>query len=149
MSIYTTIRHQVYQNIKHTMHCNDLDEVQIFLLTKFHEHKTSYTRGETEEMKIALCAFLHLELKLIMRVKHFLKYQVHTLTTPENDALAATIREEFPIQTFNALLMEFFDATMASSEGNVTQVTELTRDMFKQIKKWLWIIRPNVASYSK
>ena len=60
----------------------------------------------------------------------------------EKEALTASIRGEFPIHNFNEILMEYFDAAMASSEGNVMSATEFTMDNFKRTEKMLCLIRP-------
>ena len=108
----------------------------------YHFFKKNPHPDATEEMHIAYCAFLHLELKLFLKIKYFFCVQVHNLDTPGKEALTASIRGEFPIHKFNEILMEYFDAAMASSEGNVMSATEFTMDLFKRTEKWLCLIRP-------
>jgi hypothetical protein len=118
-----------------------VEERGTILLNQYRWHRINRSPGETEEMQRTLCAALHLELRLFMRIKYFLGVEVDGMDNSECNARAAIIREEFPIETFNEIIMEYFDAIMAASEGNVMRATELTRDMFRQVKTWLRMIK--------
>ena len=93
-------------------------------------------------MYTAMCAFLHLELKLFIKLKNFYTTQVGVLPTEQLNAIAQAIRDEFPIAKFNEILMQFFDACMASSEGNVMKATKETKAKFEYIQKMLFTIGP-------
>ena len=93
-------------------------------------------------MYTAMCVFLHLELKLFIKIKNFYTTQLGALPNEQLNAIAQAIRKEFPIAKFNEILMQFFDACMASSEGNVKKATEETKAKFEYIQKILLTIRP-------
>jgi len=99
-----------------------------------------------EEMHIALSTFLHLQTKLLFKIRYFFRVQVHNLDNPEKEAFMASIRGEFPSHKFNEILMEYFDATMAISEGNVMYATEITRELFEQNERILGLMRPGQYS---
>ena len=122
------------------------DDTTKCFIDHYHWYKNNPLPNATEEMHIAYCTFLHLELKLFLKIKYFFRVQVHNLDTPEKEALMASIRGEFPIHKFNEILMEYFDAAMASSEGNVMYATEFTRELFEQNERLLGLIRPGQYS---
>ena len=93
-------------------------------------------------MYTAMCAFLLLELKLFIKLKNFYTTQVGVLPTEQLNVITRAIRNESPISKFNEILMEFFDACMASSEGDVEKATKVTKVKFESIQKMLWTIRP-------
>jgi hypothetical protein len=118
-----------------------IDQEANRMMNRYRWHMTNRVRGETEEMQRTLCAFLHLELSLFMRIKYFVSVTIKGLNNSECNARAAIIRGEFPMETFNELLLEYFDAIMAASEGHVMRATELTRGMFQQVQIWLRMLQ--------
>ena len=117
------------------------DKTKCFI-DHYHFLKNNPDPDGTEEMHIAYCTFLHLQTKLLFKIKYFFRVQVHNLDKPEKEAFMASIRGEFPSHKFNEILMEYFDAAMASSEGNVMSATEFTMRMFKRTERFLSLIRP-------
>ena len=110
-----------------------------------HDYRTHLLVGDpdaTKDMYTAMCAFLHIELKLFIKLKNFFTTQLWVLKTEQLSAIAQAIRDEFPIHKFNEILMEYFDACMAASEGNVAKATELTKNRFEMIQEMLRVIRP-------
>ena len=108
------------------------------LLLNYRSYRNHGAPNTTQDMYNAICTFLHLELKLFIKVKHFHTIQVDVLPQKQLSANARAIRDEFPISKFNEVLMEFFDACMASSEGNVQKATQVTKAKFASIKQWLY-----------
>jgi hypothetical protein len=89
----------------------------------------------TSDMHRIWCCILRLELELFLKLKHFFDNQLHN-TEAACATLAKDIRDAYPINMFNELLQEYFEAAMSSSEGNVMPATELTTDKFKGFKQY-------------
>ena len=123
-------------NLGHTQHDLKLNE----LLLNYRMFCNHGAPGTTLDMYIALCTFLHLELQLFIKVKHFYDSQVDVLPQEQLSANARAIRDEFPVSKFNEILMEYFDACMASNEGNVQSATRFTKAKFANIKTWLYFV---------
>ena len=102
------------------------------------------TSHSTKDMYTAMCAFLLLELKLFCKLKKFYTTQVGALPHEQLNAILQAIRNEFPISKFNEVLMEYFDACMASSEGKISKATKETMNKFEYIKELLFAIRHNL-----
>ena len=49
-------------------------------------------------------------------------------------SLAVDLREGCPLAMFNESLMEFFDACMANSEGQVKELTNFTKRKYSDIE---------------
>ena len=96
----------------------------------------------TQDMYRAMCTFWHLELQLLFKVKQFFEYELPSdKSKGELNVITQDILDEYPLDTFNMILMKYFDAAMASSEGNVESATILTKSHYKQIEDWHRIMR--------
>ena len=104
----------------------------------------------TQDMYKAICTFLHLELQLIVKVRHFYGNEFPSdISLGELYVIAQVILDEYPLDMFNVILMKYFDASMAYSEGNVESATILTKRHSKHIEDWHRIMRvfnPNTAA---
>ena len=92
-------------------------------------------RSETEpDMHRTLCGFLRLELEF------FLKFKKYIEAIPEDNERsndpAEDLLEGYPLALFNESLMEFFDACMAYSEGQVREVTIFTKRKYDEAHGW-------------
>ena len=56
---------------------------------------------------------------------------------------ADDIREEYPLAMFNESLMEYFDASMAFSEGEVYDATVFTKDKYSHLEAWHSMLSKN------
>ena len=87
----------------------------------YRDPKTGLSTGVTVEMSSAMCSFLLLELQLFGKINPFYIKQVQKLPPHKLNDIAKGIRDEFPMDKFNALLQDLFDACMAQSEENCKQ----------------------------
>ena len=113
----------------------------------YKDPKTGLSTGMTVEMNAAMCNFLLLELQMFDKIKHFYMNQVQKLPPHKLNAIAKGIRDEFPMDKFNALLQELFDACMAQSEGNCEHATELTKNKFEDIETWHGLVNEENLPY--
>ena len=77
-----------------------------------------------------------------MKVKQFFDFVFPSdKSLGELNVIAQDILDEYPISAFNAILMEYFDAALTCSEGNVESATLLTKHQYAQIEEWHRILR--------
>ena len=69
---------------------------------------------------------MRLELQLFIKLVQLFNSQLPIFIT-ECAVLAKYILEEFPVDMFNEILVEYFDACMYFSEGNVEVATKVTK----------------------
>ena len=87
------------------------------------------------EMHRTLCSFMRLELEFFLKFKNFYDRQ-RGCNASERSAIAQALKDEYPLAMFNEVLMEFFDAYMARSEGFVKNATDMTKGKYEQILRW-------------
>ena len=96
----------------------------------------------TQDMYKAMCTFLHLELQLLFKVKQLFECELQSdKSQGELNVIAQDKLDEHPLSKFNVILMEFFDAAMAHSEGYVELATKMTKLHYTQIEEWQHILR--------
>ena len=100
----------------------------------FHDYRTHLrTPMMAPDIHRTMCTFMRLELQLFIKLKHLFEYQLPIFNLSECAVPAKDIREVFPVDIFNEILVEYFDACMSSSDGNVEVATNVTKAKFDQI----------------
>jgi hypothetical protein len=82
-----------------------------------------------------LCCFLRVELDFFLKYKNIIDSE-----TPDH-SVAQALKEEYPLAMFNEILMEYFDASMAFSEGKVKEAGDLVKSKYESMK----ILHSNIS----
>ena len=98
--------------------------------------------GAFPEMHRTLCCFMKLEIDFFLKIMEF--FECNEDATPsECNTITEDLRDEYPLSMFNEALMEFFDASMAHSEGSVKLATEFTKFLYYRIERWHVMLEEN------
>ena len=128
------------------------NKFEVKLQELMQDYRTNLQHGSlhsTKDMNTAMCAFLHLELKLFIKLKNFYTTQVGALPYEQVNAIAQAIRKEFPIIKFEVILMQLFDACMASPKTiNHKKVSKKCKVKYDYIQKMLTQMCPAEAMFS-
>ena len=105
------------------------------LINCYRDYTKRKSNHEPEIHRTMMC-FMRLELEFVLKIKNYSDCQGWKCNRPECEALMKDIREEYPLSMFNEVLMEFFDTSMAHSEGDVKITGDLVKGKYEQIKHW-------------
>ena len=120
-----------------TPHEKHKEYVEIKLKKLFDDYRTVVKDKESYDPKShqKLCCLLRLELDFFLKYKNFIDGET------QDRSVAQGLKEEYPLAMFNEILMEYFDASMAFSEGKVKEAGDLVKSKYESMK----ILHSNIS----